>query len=237
MPALPNPVFVAIDRPDREGAIAMARRLRGAVGGLKLGLEFFVAQGPEGVRAVIGEAAGLPLFLDLKLHDIPNTVAGAVRAVGELGAAYLTLHAAGGPAMLAAAAEAAAGLRRPPRLLAITVLTSLDRDDLARTGVRAEPADQALLLASLARQCGVDGVVCSAREVEGLREELGPGALIAVPGVRPAGSDTGDQKRAATPAEAMAAGADLLVVGRPITGAADPAAAARAIVASLDGAA
>jgi orotidine-5'-phosphate decarboxylase len=139
--------------------------------------------------AAVAEAGGVPVFLDLKLHDIPNTVAGAVRAAGGLGAAYLTVHAAGGPAMLEAAASAAAGLATPPRLLAVTVLTSLDRDDLARTGVRAEPLDQALLLASLARRCGVGGIVCSAEEIAAMRESLGPDPLIAVPGLRPAGAD------------------------------------------------
>ena len=229
-----NPLFCAIDRPDLEGAVALARAVAPHVGGVKLGLEFFISQGPRGV-ATVAEATGMPVFLDLKLHDIPNTVAGAVRAAGGLGAAYLTLHASGGPAMLEAAVAAAAGLREPPRLLAVTVLTSLDREDLARTGVRAEPLDQALLLASLAHRCGIGGIVCSAEEIEALREALGPDPLIAVPGLRPAGADAGDQKRVVTPAAALAAGADILVIGRPITGAPDPAAAARAIAESLAG--
>ena len=228
-----NPIFCAIDRPDLEGALALARAVAPHVGGVKLGLEFFIAQGPRGVAAVAEAGGGMPVFLDLKLHEIPNTVAGAVRAVGGLGAAYLTVHAAGGPAMLEAAASAAAGLAVPPRLLAVTVLTSLDREDLARTGVRGEPADQALLLASLAHRSGVGGIVCSAEEVAALREELGPDPLIAVPGLRPAGADAGDQKRVVTPAEALAAGADILVIGRPITGSPDPAAAARAILEDL----
>ena len=220
MSAPANPVFCAIDRPDLEGAVTLARSLVGEVGGLKLGLEFFTAQGPAGVRAVA--ESGLPLFLDLKLHDIPNTVAGAVRSAAGHGASFLTLHGCGGPAMLAAAAEAAAKLRSPPQLLAITVLTSLDRDDLARVGVRSDPLEQ-----------GIDGIVCSAHEIEPLRDALGPDALIAVPGLRPDGASAGDQKRVMTPAQALEAGADLLVIGRPITAAADPALAARAILAGL----
>ncbi len=231
MSAPANPVFCAIDRPDLEGAVTLARSLVGEVGGLKLGLEFFTAQGPAGVRAVA--ESGLPLFLDLKLHDIPNTVAGAVRSAAGLGASFLTLHGCGGPAMLAAAAEAAARLPSPPQLLAITVLTSLDRDDLARVGVRSDPLEQALLLGTLALEQGIDGIVCSAHEIEPLRDALGPDALIAVPGLRPDGASAGDQKRVMTPAQALEAGADLLVIGRPITAAADPALAARAILAGL----
>lgn len=232
MPAVPtNPVFCAIDRPDLEGAVELAQALRAEVGGLKLGLELFTAHGPAAVRAVA--ESGLPVFLDLKLHDIPNTVAGAVRAAAALGVGYLTLHASGGPAMLAAAAEAAARLPSPPQLLAVTVLTSLDACDLVSVGIRSDPMDQALLLATLAFEHGIDGIVCSAHEIEPLRDALGPDALIAVPGLRPAGAAAGDQKRVMTPAEALAAGADLLVIGRPITGAPDPALAAREIVAGL----
>ena len=231
MPALANPIFCAIDRPDREGAVTLARDLAGLIGGVKLGLEFFTAQGPDGVRAVA--ETGLPVFLDLKLHDIPNTVAGAVRAAASLGARYLTLHASGGPAMLEAAADAAAAAADPTRLLAITVLTSLDREDLARVGVRSDVLDQALLLASLALSSGIDGVVCSPLEVAHLRSALGADALIAVPGIRPAESEAGDQKRVMTPAKALAAGADLLVIGRPITEAPEPVAAARNLLASL----
>lgn len=234
-PAEANPVFCAIDRPDREGAVALARSLAGRVGGVKLGLEFFVAQGPDGVRAV-AEAAGLPIFLDLKLHDIPNTVAGAARVAASLGGVrYLTVHAAGGAAMLQAAANAVAAFERPPRLLAITVLTSLDRQDLAGIGVRSDPMDQVLLMASLAQRSGIDGIVCSAEEIRTVREALGPDALIAVPGIRPEGASTDDQKRVMTPAKALASGADILVIGRPITAAADPAAAADAIAAGLAG--
>lgn len=222
-----GPVLVAIDRPDLEGALALARSLVGAVGGLKLGLELFVAEGPAAVRALA--ATGLPIFLDLKLHDIPNTVAGAVRAAAGLGAALLTVHAAGGRAMLEAAVRAARASPSPPRLLAVTVLTSLDAGDLAATGVADAPLEQAVRLARLAREAGLDGVVCSPQEIAAVRAALGPEPLVVVPGIRPAGGATGDQKRVASPAEALAAGADLLVIGRPITAAPDPAAAARGI--------
>ncbi len=231
MPAPTNPIFCAVDRPDLEGAVDLARALAGDVGGLKLGLEFFTAQGPAGVRAVA--ECGLPIVLDLKLHDIPNTVAGAVRAAAALGASFLTLHASGGPAMLEAAAEAAAAMSSPLQLLAVTVLTSLDRDDLACIGIRADPLDEALLLAGLAVKHGVDGIVCSAHEIEPLRDALGLDVLIAVPGLRPEGTETADQKRVMTPGQALAAGADMLVIGRPITAAPDPALAARAILAGL----
>ncbi len=226
-----GPVLVAIDRPDLGGALALARGLVGAVGGLKLGLELFVAEGPAAVRALA--TTGLPIFLDLKLHDIPNTVAGAVRAAAGLGAALLTVHAAGGRAMLEAAVQAARASPSPPRLLAVTVLTSLDDADLAATGVAGAPLEQAVRLARLAREAGLDGVVCSPQEIAAVRAALGPGPLVVVPGIRPAGGAAGDQKRIATPAEALAAGADLLVIGRPITTAPDPRAAARAIVAEI----
>ncbi|MBX6369208.1 MAG: orotidine-5'-phosphate decarboxylase [Rhodospirillales bacterium] len=220
-----NPVFVAIDTVDRGRARALAAAVRPHVGGLKLGLEFFCANGPEAVRDVAGDA---PLFLDLKLHDIPNTVAGAVRAVLPLRPAFLTVHAAGGPAMLRAAAEAAAG---EIKLLGVTVLTSLDDGDLDRVGQRGPVADQVRRLALLAREAGLSGVVCSPHEIRTLRAECGPDFLLVVPGIRPAGAGVGDQKRVMTPAEALAAGADHLVIGRPITGDPDPAAAARRILA------
>jgi len=227
-----NPVFVAIDTPDLGKAVALAKSLAGAVGGVKLGLEFFSAHGPAGVREVA--ALGLPLFLDLKLHDIPNTVAGAVRSLLPLRPAMLTLHAAGGPAMVTAAREAAeaAGAARPI-LLAVTVLTSMDAATLAETGVSGGPVQQVLRLARMALAAGADGLVCSPQEVSRIRDAFGQTPLLVVPGVRPAGSAMGDQARTATPAEAVAAGADWIVVGRPITGAADPAAAAAAIAAEL----
>jgi orotidine-5'-phosphate decarboxylase len=228
-----GPLFVAVDRPDLEGALALARRLAGAVGGLKCGLELFVSEGPAAVRALA--AVGLPIFLDLKLHDIPATVAGAVRAAAGLGVDLLTLHAAGGRAMLEAARAAAGSGPGRPRLLAVTVLTSLDRADLAATGIDAAPAEQAVRLARLARAAGLDGVVCSPLEIGPIRAALGPDLLLVVPGIRPAGAPGADQKRVTTPAEALAAGADLLVIGRPITAAADPRAAALALARDLAG--
>ena len=230
-----SPVFVAIDTTDLGEAKTWAKRLNGSVGGIKLGLEFFLARGPAGVSAVMAEAPEMPLFLDLKLHDIPNTVAGAVRAVAALKPRYLTIHAAGGPAMLRAAAEEAAksGKTRV-KLLGVTVLTSLDAQDLKRVGF----ADRAMAehvagLAALSRDCGLDGVICSPHEVASLRKTMGPDFVLMVPGVRPVWSDPGDQKRVMTPAEAMHAGATHLVIGRPITRAADPREAASRIAGEL----
>ncbi|MDW8368834.1 MAG: orotidine-5'-phosphate decarboxylase, partial [Geminicoccaceae bacterium] len=197
-------MLAAIDRPDLAGALALARDLAGAVGGLKLGLELFVAEGPAAVRALA--TTGLPLFLDLKLHDIPNTVAGAVRAAAGLGVALLTVHAAGGRAMLEAAVQAARSAAVRPRLLAVTVLTSLDAADLEATGVAVAPLEQAVRLARLAREAGLDGVVCSPQEIAAVRAALGREPLVVVPGIRPAGGPAGDQKRVATPAEALARG-------------------------------
>jgi orotidine-5'-phosphate decarboxylase len=224
---------VAIDTQDPQAAAATGRALAGSVGLIKLGLEFFVANGPEAVRAV-GAAAGRPVFLDLKLHDIPNTVAGAVRAACRVAPAMLTLHAAGGPRMLEAARAAAeaAGQSRP-LLLAVTVLTSLDAAQLEAIGAGTDLAAQVLRLARLAAASGMDGVVCSAAEARLIRDALGDRLALVVPGIRPMGSAVGDQARVATPAQAVAAGADWLVVGRPITEAPDPAAAARAIAATL----
>jgi orotidine-5'-phosphate decarboxylase len=232
MPHTP-PVYCAVDRPDLDGALALGRALAGAVGGLKLGLEFTTANGPQGVRRMAG--LGLPLFLDLKLHDIPNTVAGAVRAAATLGGDMLTVHAPGGRAMLRAAAEAAGAAERPPKILAVTVLTSLSDEDLAAMGIPERALDHALRLADLALASGCDGIVCSPLEVAAMRERFGGETLLVVPGVRPAGPVVDDQRRTLAPAEAIAAGADLLVIGRPITAAADPAAAARAIAAEIAG--
>ncbi len=228
-------VYCAIDRADRAAADTLARNVAAGVDGLKLGLEFFTANGPAEVRAL--QALGLPIFLDLKLHDIPNTVAGAVSAAGALGVRYLTLHAAGGKAMLQQAAAAAAACPNPPALLAITVLTSLDDADLAAQGVGRSAFDQVLAMAEMALGCGIDGLVCSPLEVRALRERFGEAPALAVPGIRPAGDSQGDQKRTMTPAEAQAAGADVLVIGRPISEAGNPGAAARAIAADLDRAA
>jgi orotidine-5'-phosphate decarboxylase len=228
---MPSPVFCAIDRPDLEGGLALARSLLGTVGGLKVGLEFTTANGPDGVRQMV--ALGLPVFLDLKFHDIPNTVAGAVRAAGALGVAMMTLHVAGGPAMLRAAVEAAATCEPRPWLLGVTVLTSVDDADLSAIGMTVGTADQVLRLAELAATCGLDGVICSPQEIAPLRRRFGPDFKLVVPGIRPAGSAIGDQKRTLGPADAIAQGADRLVVGRPITQAAEPRAAALAIEAEI----
>ncbi|MBM3557344.1 MAG: orotidine-5'-phosphate decarboxylase [Alphaproteobacteria bacterium] len=225
-------VFVALDVASREAAESLARRVSRPGIGLKLGLEFFVAEGPGGVSAVAGSA---PLFLDLKLHDIPNTVAGAVRSACRVGPAVLTVMAAGGRAMIQAAADVAAeesGVART-RIVAVTVLTSMDQTDLNETGVPGSVADQVRRLGEMALAAGADGLVCSPQEVALLRSEFGAKPLLIVPGVRPAGSASGDQKRVMTPAEAIKAGANALVVGRPITQAADPAAAAAAVLAEI----
>lgn len=222
-----TPIFVAIDTPELGRALEIAEAVRGHAGGLKLGLEFFSAHGPEGVGRV--SELGLPIFLDLKLHDIRNTVGKAVEALAPLQPAILTVHAAGGRAMLAAA-KAAAPART--KVVAVTVLTSLDESDLAAAGVSGSPAEQVARLAKLARDSGVDGIVCSGAEVAAARAAW-PDGFFVVPGVRPAGADVGDQKRVVTPAQALADGASVLVIGRPITDAADPAKAIVDIASSL----
>ena len=231
-------LYCALDARDRPEVERLARLLAPAVGGLKLGLEYFCAHGPDGIGAV--RAAGRPLFLDLKLHDIPNTVAGAVRSVVALKPHYLTIHSAGGLAMMQAAREAAEeeaarlGIA-PPCLLGVTVLTSLDAEALARQGVAGTAGNQVLRLAALAREAGLGGVIASPHEIAALRAAHGADFAIVVPGIRPAGGAggavgaSGDQARVATPADAARAGATALVVGRPITQAPDPLAAARAI--------
>ena len=223
-----NPVFVALDTPDLAAAKALARGLKPYVGGLKLGLEFFSAHGPDGVREFSG--MGLPVFLDLKFHDIPNTVAGAVRSALALDVAIVNVHAAGGPAMLAAAKEAAGGRAK---IIAVTVLTSLSDGDLAAVGQHPPAADQVLRLAKLVKACGLDGAVCSAHVIAPLRAALGKDFMRVVPGIRPQGAALGDQTRVMGPLEAHRAGADILVIGRPITAAPDPVQAARDIAESL----
>lgn len=222
-----SPIFVALDTPDVHRAAALARDLGPLGCGVKLGLEFFCANGEQGVIRVAEHK--LPIFLDLKLHDIPNTVGKAVRALAHLNPAVLTVHAAGGRAMMAAAKEAA-----PPgtKVVAVTVLTSLDQDDLASIGVRASPERQVERLAELAREAGIDGIVCSGEEVKAARAAWPEGFLV-VPGVRPDGADLADQKRVVTPAQALGDGASILVIGRPITDAANPARAIADIAASL----
>lgn len=227
-------LYCALDTTDLAAAEALAGALGGAVDGIKLGLEFFGAHGPEGVARLA--AQGRPVFLDLKLHDIPNTVAGAVRALLPLEPAILTIHAAGGGAMMRAAAEAAreAGAKRP-KIVGVTILTSLDDDDLAGMGWEMEVSDAVRRLAGEARENGLDGVVCSPHEAARLRADLGPEFLLVVPGIRPSWAASGDQKRVMTPAQAARAGADVLVVGRPITSADDPGDAARRIAGELAG--
>ena len=226
-----GPVYVALDMTDAAEAAALAKRLRGHVGGVKLGLEFFVANGPSGIRAVAD--AGLPVFLDLKLHDIPNTVAGAMASAAALSPAIVTIHAGGGAAMMRAASEAARKAKHPPLVIAVTVLTSLDDHDLEAVGQRSPALEQAARLAVLAKESGLGGVVCSPHEVAAIRARCGAGFKLVVPGIRPASAALGDQKRVMTPAQAVAAGADHLVIGRPITQAKDPVAAAQAIAAEL----
>lgn len=229
--SLVPPIYCALDRPDLEGALALGRSLADVVGGLKVGLEFVTANGPTGVRDIVG--LGLPVFLDVKFHDIPNTVAGAVRAAASLGVAMLTLHVAGGPAMLRAALDAAASRDPRPWLLGVTVLTSVDDRDLAALGVGGSAADQVLRLADLAQTSGLDGVICSPHEIAALRRQCDTEFKLVVPGIRPQGSAADDQKRTMSPSEAAALGADALVIGRPITGACDPRAAAQAISAEI----
>jgi orotidine-5'-phosphate decarboxylase len=228
-------LIAALDVPDRAAAEALVARLGGAVSWLKIGLELFTAEGPEIVRALAG--AGHRIMLDLKLHDIPETVERATRSVAGLGVELLTVHTAGGPAMMQAAARAAAAAPtdRPLRLLGVTVLTSLDEADLRAIGDGSSSAELVARRADLAVAAGLHGVVASVHEAAAVRARVPASFLVVTPGVRPAGAERGDQKRVATPAAARAAGADLVVVGRPIRDAADPAAMARAIAAELTG--
>jgi orotidine-5'-phosphate decarboxylase len=223
-----SPIFVAIDTPDLERAKALVEAVRGDAGGVKLGLEFFSANGPEGVRQLAG--LGLPVFLDIKLHDIPNTVSKAVETLAPLKPAILTVHAAGGRAMMEAAKQAAPA---ETKVVGVTVLTSLDGEDLQSIGVNDAPGEQVARLARLAHSAGLDGIVCSGVEV-GIARSKWPEGFFVVPGVRPAGGEFEDQKRVVTPRQAIDGGASVLVIGRPITDAADPAQALRDIAASLN---
>ena len=224
-------IFVALDTVDAGRALSLARGLTGLIGGVKLGKEFFTANGPAGVERVA--RAGLPVFLDFKFNDIPKTVSSAVTAALPLRPFLITVHALGGGAMMRGAVAAAAGTARP-MLVAITVLTSLDDADMKELGLAGPILDRVLALARLARNCGLDGVVCSPLEVAALRREMGPGFKLVVPGIRPTWAVAGDQKRVMTPADALAAGADYLVIGRPITGADVPRDAARRIAEEVD---
>jgi orotidine-5'-phosphate decarboxylase len=216
-------IIVALDFADADSALALVARLDPALCRLKVGKELFTAAGPELVRTLV--ARGFEVFLDLKFHDIPNTVAAACRAAAGLGVWMLNVHASGGRCMMAAAQAALADLPKPPLLIAVTVLTSMSAEDLGEVGVAGTPADQVLRLARLTQACQLDGVVCSAQEAAMLRADLGAGFRLVTPGIRPAGFDAGDQRRVMTPTEALRAGATDLVIGRPVTAAADPLAA------------
>jgi orotidine-5'-phosphate decarboxylase len=224
-------LIVALDFPAAQDALALVDRLEGAIRWLKVGLELYISEGNHLVAEL--QRRGFSIFLDLKLHDIPNTVASAVSAAGRLGVNMLTVHVAGGPEMLTAAAAAAVDATAPLSLLGVTVLTSMDGPQLEATGMSGNVAGQVERLADLAWASGLQGFVCSPNEVTSLRNRLGAKPLLVIPGIRPDGTALGDQRRVSTPAAAMAAGASYLVVGRPITRAADPGAAARAILAEM----
>ena len=222
-----NPIYLAVDVPSLDAAKALATKVKSHVGGLKLGLEFFCAHGSHGVHEMA--QVGLPIFLDLKLHDIPNTVAGAMQAIHVLEPKIVTIHASGGRAMMEDAKAAAA---EGTKVVAVTMLTSLDERDLARTGISGTPHDQVMRLAELAESAGLDGIVCSGQEVGEVHKQWKKGFFV-VPGLRPAGATVGDQKRVVTPRQARDDGASVLVIGRPISRAEDPLQAARDIEATL----
>ncbi|HEY3700136.1 MAG TPA: orotidine-5'-phosphate decarboxylase [Spongiibacteraceae bacterium] len=229
MLAMKSPIIVALDYPDRAQAEVLADQLDPALCRVKVGKELFTRAGPEVVKALIQR--GFDVFLDLKFHDIPNTTAAAVAAAAELGVWMVNVHASGGPKMLTAARE----ILQPfgddaPLLIAVTVLTSMDEEQLRATGIDSKPAAQALRLAHLAQQCGLDGVVCSAQESALLRAQLMQPFALVTPGIRPINADTDDQSRIATPAAALQAGSDYLVIGRPITRSKNPAAALHTIL-------
>lgn len=225
-------IYVALDTTDVSYAVELARKLKGLVGGIKVGKEFFTANGPQGVAAI--RDVGMPVFLDLKFHDIPNTVAGAIRAAKPIAPQIINVHAQGGPEMLKQAANAGrdAGI---PLTIAVTILTALDQDDLNAIGVNDTIEDQVVRLARLTKDNGLDGVVCSAKEIAPIRAACGPDFKLIVPGIRPAWAAKGDQKRIMTPHDAVIAGADILVIGRPITQADDPVEAVQNIVRELEG--
>ena len=222
-----NPVYLALDLPRLDQAKALVQKAKAHIGGVKLGMEFFYAHGAHGVHEIAH--CGLPIFLDLKLHDIPNTVAGAMQAIHVLEPAIVTVHAGGGRAMMEDAKAAAA---EGTKVVGVTMLTSMDERDLERTGVTGTPHDHVMRLAELAESAGLDGIVCSGQEVGGVHKQWKKGFFV-VPGLRPAGAATGDQKRVVTPRQARDDGASVLVIGRPISRAEDPAQAAREIEATL----
>lgn len=224
-------LIIALDFPTAEQALAFVKPLDPQQCKLKVGFELFVAAGPDFVRALVQQ--GFAVFLDLKFHDIPNTVASACKAAAQLGVWMINVHASGGAKMMQAAQQALQGFENPPKLIAVTVLTSMDKAQLSGTGVNADPDQQVLHLARLAADSVLDGVVCSAQEAGLLRKALGDDFLLVTPGIRPEGSDQGDQSRVMTPAQARAAGVSYVVVGRPITQAADPLAVIAQINAAL----
>ena len=230
----PSPrIIVALDYANAADALAIVDRLSPELCRLKVGKELFTRSGPELVRGLVGRS--FDVFLDLKFHDIPNTVAQACRAAADLGVWMVNVHAQGGRKMMSAAREVLAeyGDRRP-LLIAVTVLTSLGAEDIAEVGLSGSPVENVLRLATLTRDCGLDGVVCSPQEAADLKARLGAGFRLITPGVRPAGADQGDQRRVMTPGDAIAAGAHYLVIGRPITQASDPLAVLRAVQAEID---
>lgn len=229
-----NPVIVALDFPSPEAALALVDRLTPALCRLKVGKELFTRGGPQLVEQL--QSRGFEVFLDLKFHDIPNTVAGAVKAAADLGVWMVNVHASGGRRMLEAAREALDGVANPPLLIGVTVLTSLSEEDLRELGYSEKPEQRVLRLARLAEKCGLDGVVCSAQESTLLKRELGAGFCLVTPGIRLTGDDAGDQRRVVTPAAAMAAGSHYLVIGRSVTAAADPLAALERIAGELSAA-
>lgn len=230
-----NLLIVALDTDRLASALAMARRIGPLAGMFKIGSQLFTAEGPRAVERIAALGGGI--FLDLKFHDIPNTVAGAVRAAAGLpGVKLVNVHASGGLEMMRAARRAVAGMRRRPKLLAVTVLTSLDAAALRRVGISGPPQSRVVALARLAQQAGLDGVVCSAHELRAIRRACGAQFLTVVPGIRPASATKGDQSRVATPAQAIRDGADHLVIGRPVTGARDPRAAAEVILREMSAA-
>ena len=230
MPPSPR-LFVALDYDNAEQCLALVAQLDPTQVGLKVGKELFTSAGPDLVRDLVGK--GFAVFLDLKYHDIPNTVAQAVKAAAKLGVWMINIHASGGLRMLQAAREILNEVPNPPKVIGVTVLTSMAKEDLVQIGINAEPKDQVLRLAALVKDAGLDGVVCSAQEASLLREHFGEDFILVTPGIRPADADLGDQRRTMTPAEAIAAGSHHLVVGRPITQADKPKAVCAAILASL----
>ncbi|MGH8641741.1 MAG: orotidine-5'-phosphate decarboxylase [Burkholderiales bacterium] len=224
-------IIVALDFPDAKSALALAKRLDTKLCRVKVGKELYTAAGPSLVEKL--QRSGFGVFLDLKFHDIPNTVAAACAAGAQLGVWMINMHALGGRAMMSAAREAVAGTKARPRLTAVTLLTSLRAADLSEVGLAGSPQEMVLRLAALARECGLDGVVCSAQEAAALRARFGRDFCLVTPGIRPAEAARDDQNRVATPRQAIANGADYLVIGRPITRAPDPLAALRAVQAEI----